>query len=320
MKILLIDADSVIPNLPLMKISTFHKLHGDTVLMFKCNLPYYPNRIKNSFSTIYKFDKVYCSVVFDGNKQFIKGDNIIFGGTGVDLKTILPDDIEMCKPDYTLYPENKTSYGFITRGCIRRCSFCKVYEKEGLIHKVNNIDNIVFHKKVKFLDNNILSYYNHIKILNELIKKNIKCQFNQGLDIRLLTKENSILLSKLNYYDGYFFSFDSWNLKDIIEEKLKLLNWVRDWSLRFYVYIHPDMKLSESVNRVKWLKDHNCLPFIMRDKQCWKSKFNNFYTDLSSYCNQIRIFKKMSFKEFLLKRHFNKERIKNSLIIWNELL
>jgi hypothetical protein len=49
MRVLLIDADSVIPNLPLMKLASWHKSKGDQVVLHRCNLPYYPNRKKNMY-------------------------------------------------------------------------------------------------------------------------------------------------------------------------------------------------------------------------------------------------------------------------------
>ena len=315
--ILLIDADSVIPNIPLMKLSTYHKNKGDNVKLIRVNLPYYPNRKKKIFNAP-QADITYCSVVFQGNKAFIKGDNIIFGGTGVDLTTNLPPEVEKCELDYSIYPDNDTSYGFITRGCIRNCPFCIVPKKEGYIHKVANIDDIVRHKKVKFLDNNILAYSGHKEILSELIDKNIKHQFNQGLDIRLVDNENSILLSKLNYINQFIFAFDNWAYRKIIEDKLKLLEWRYDWQFKFFVYVHPNMKLSDTVKRIIWLREHKCLPYLMRDISCWNSEYSKFYIDLAAYCNQPGFFKMMTFEEFTEVRHLNKNRKIESQKLWNE--
>ena len=303
MKILLIDADSVIPNIPLMKLSTYHKAKNDELDFIKVGLPYYPNRKKKVYIPPFGYDRIYCSVVFEGNKKYIQGDSIIFGGTGVDLRTNLPDYIEGLDCDYSLYPDNKFSYGFITRGCIRECNFCKVPEKEGHIRQVNNISDIVRHKKVKFLDNNILAYPGHKDILVELIDKGIKCQFNQGLDIRLIDKENSILLSELNYLDEYIFAFDSWSYIDIISKKLDLLSWRKPFGIRFFVYVHPNMKLSDTVKRIEWLRGEKCIPYIMRDISCWQSEYRDFYTDVASYCNQVGLFKHIEFEEFLFRRY-----------------
>lgn len=319
MNVLLVDADSIIPNIALMKLSTWHKRNGDCVELVKANLPYFPNREKKPF-IVKTSDKTYCSIVFEGNKPFIVGHNIIFGGTGVDLTTTLPDEVEKCDLDYSIYPYNDTSYGFITRGCIRNCSFCKVPKKEGYIHKVADVDDIVRHKKVKFLDNNFLAFPQHKEILAELISKKIKCQFNQGLDIRLIDNENSTLLSKLNYHGEYIFAFDNLKYRTVIEEKMLFLSWRKPFQLKFFVYIHPDMELNETVRRIVWLKENQCLPYIMRDLSCWQNEYSDFFVDLAAYCNQVHIFKKMEFSQFIERRHTNTERIVSSKRLWNDNL
>jgi len=52
-KVLLIDADSTIPNISLKKLSTWHKSLGDDVELVRVNLPYYP-KVKGCGMKIYK--------------------------------------------------------------------------------------------------------------------------------------------------------------------------------------------------------------------------------------------------------------------------
>ena len=316
LKILLIDADSTIPNIALMKISTHQKNIRNDVKLICCNIPYYPNRKKNIFNIPKGYDEIYCSVVFEGNAKYIVGEDIIFGGIGFDLTTTLPTEIEKLECDYSLYPNNDMSYGFISRGCIRNCNFCKVPAKEGWIHQVNNVSDIIKHKKVRFLDNNFLALPNHKEILQELVLSKTKLEFYQGLDIRLLDAENSYLLSQLNYLGEYVFAFDNWNYRKIIEEKLKLLTWRKQYQIKFFVYISPQMALSETIKRIEYLKRKGCLPYIMRDISCWDSKYPEFYIDIAAYCNQVHCFKKMNFSQFLKKRHIKKDRIKFSELLY----
>lgn len=138
MRILLVDADSKIPNLALMKLSAFHKAKRDRVELVRLGIPYYPNRKRAVHSIPGGYDKVYCSAVFKGSVDYVKGKNITFGGTGYSLKVTLPDKVENLNPDYSIYPENDISYGFISCGCIRNCSFCDVPEKE-----VENADAVL---------------------------------------------------------------------------------------------------------------------------------------------------------------------------------
>ena len=320
MNILLIDADSTIPNLALMKLSAHHKQLGDEVTLIRLNIPYYPRYIKKDhIIDTSQYDKIYCSVIFKGNKQYIHGDRIEYGGTGTeDIKKCLPEFVEQLDPDYSIYPDNPYSYGFISRGCIRNCSFCFVPKKEGYIRQVSTVDRIVHHPITKFMDNNILALPNHKEILQELVDKHIKCQFNQGLDLRLIDEENSKLLSQMNYFGEYIFAFDNWAYKDFLEKKLKMVSWRKDWQLKFFVYVHPDMPISDTTLRVKWLKDHKCLPYVMRDISCWDSSNTDFYTDFASYCNQVSFFKKKEFSDYIHQRHPKGSRADASSHIYTE--
>lgn len=316
-KICLIDADSKIPNIALMKLSSFYKKNGSIVELYRANIPYYPSRKKKQFIVPSGFDKYFCSVVFMGNAEYIIGKDIEFGGSGYSIDKNLTGEIEQCQPDYSIYPDNDTSYGFLSRGCIRSCGFCIVPKKEGKIHQVASIDDIVKHKKVKFLDNNFLALSNHKELLDELAIRKIRCQFNQGLDIRLIDNDNSKLLSRLNYLGEYIFAFDSYSYINIIESKLSILNWRKPYQFKFFVYSNPNMELSDIVRRIEHLRSKQCLPYIMRDISCWDSEYKDFYTDIASWCNQPNLFKKMSFDDFIYKRHINNtKRAKNSQYLY----
>lgn len=313
MRILLIDADSVIPNIALMKLATYHRNIGDEIDFIKLNIPYYPYRKKTLHIIMtHNYDKVYCSVIFNDNYKHIKGDGIIFGGTGSGNNTSLPDEIENIDYEYFIYPDNKMSYGFISRGCIRKCKFCVVSKKEGYIKQVSSVDRIVKHNKTIFLDNNILALPNHKEILSELNEKEIRFQFNQGLDIRLLDKENSLLLSKAKYIGEYLFAFDDICIKNTVLNKIKLLSWRRDWQIKMFIYTNPDT-IQSMIKRVEILRELKILPYIMRDIKCYSDINNKFFTDYAAYCNQPGIFKNMNFETFLNKRHKDKDRIKTSL-------
>lgn len=327
------DVDGKIPNLALMKISRYYKNLGYSVDLHKVRLDYY---VKNNFKFKDKnqilvntsgYSKVFVSTLYPINKDRILlygCFDVKKGGVGESLSLNLPDKIEnIGNPDYSLYPQFDYGLGFITRGCIRNCYFCIVPEKEGMIrfnmHPRDIIENSPY-KKVKFLDNNILAYHGHMDILNWLVENKVKCSFVSGFDIRLINNENAKAISKLRYIGDYCFAFDDYKLLDTVNEKLRVLKKyiTYSWDIKFFLYCSPNMELFEVIERVKWCKENKVLPYFMRDKTCWNSEYNKFYVDLTSWCNQPWLFKKLNFEQFLNKRHKNKERIENSLKLWKE--
>jgi len=132
-KIGLVDVDSKIPNLALMKISAYHKGRGDEVGWYNPMLGY---------------DLVYASKVFDFTPDYAyypKNTEIIKGGSGYSLKEELHEEIEKQYPDYSLY-HCDYAIGFVTRGCIRNCEFCIVPQKEGKIKQVARVSDFCLGK------------------------------------------------------------------------------------------------------------------------------------------------------------------------------
>ena len=139
MRIGLIDVDSHrFPNLPLMKLSAWHKKQGDHVEGYE-----------PLFHVMGEpFDRVYVSKVFsfsDDFRYYINAKEVIKRGSGYairiengreifdcSLDEPLPDEIEHIYPDYSIYPEltRETAFGFLSRGCPRKCQFCHVASKE----------------------------------------------------------------------------------------------------------------------------------------------------------------------------------------------
>jgi hypothetical protein len=315
MKVLLVDVDSTIPNVALMRLSAYYKKIGWIVDIVHLNISIYdktkPIEINND-----DYDLTFASAIFKGTIDGVCFENpasVDIGGTGSgNISKRLPKEIEDCECDYSIYPDADTSYDFISRGCIRNCNFCLVREKEGSLRQVAKISDIVKHKKVKFLDNNFLALPNHKELLQELIDKKIRCQFNQGLDIRLITEENALLLSKLNYIGEYNFAFDSLAIKPIVEKNLAILKKYiqKDWKIKFFIYCHPNLPIKEDVYfRILWCKENKVLPYFMRHQDCWTSPEYRTYNDFSAWCNQPGIFKKHTYEEFCKKRRPQKDRI-----------
>lgn len=322
MRILLVNVDSRW-NMAIRKMYTYYSKNND-VEMMDLNFSGYPHK-KEKVIDATKYDQVFISNIFDINKDrvtVINCNNVTYGGIGSNYpERQLPPEIEASEPYY--FPDEDTSYGFITRGCIRQCWFCKVPKYEGKLKEYSRIEEIVKHKKFISLDNNIFAYKGCCDVFKWLIDNDIQCDFNQGLDFRLANDENMSLLAKLKYLKSeYIFAFDDPKYQKLLDKKILLIkNHIpKDWKIKFYIYIHPEMSTKLLIQRVEWCRKNKCLPYIMRDVQCYEDEKRNFYTDYASYCNQAGFFKLLTFEQFLEKRHKNRERIKYSLSIYEEAL
>lgn len=320
MRVLLVNVDCEF-NLAIRKMYTYYTSRWHQVEMRDLHLKGYPHN-KRVKIYAHNYDLVCVSNVFEvnANKVIVEGcSDVRYGGIGSrNSMAQLPREIEDCEPYY--YPEEDMSWGFITRGCVNKCYFCKVPTHEGALREYRTVEQVVRHKKVRFLDNNILAYDKHMEVFQKLIDMGVKVDFNQGLDFRRANDENMAMLAKLNYIDRYIFAFDDWKYRPLWEEKIQVIkrHIPQDWKIRLYVYVNPAMPLSDTINRIEWCREHKCLPYIMRDFSCHESEHKDFYTDLAAYCNQPAFFKKMDFESFLNVRHTNPERIAESGRKWRE--
>ena len=329
MRILLINVDSRF-NLAIRRMYAYFTEQGHDVEMRDLGLSGYPHKRRACIDAD-GFDKVYVSNIFEQNADRVTVQNcpeVFFGGIGSrepDRK--LPPEIESTPPYY--FPEEKTTYGYITRGCIRNCYFCKVPKYEGKLQAYNTLESIVRGvpgEVVKLLDNNILAYSRHLEVLDWLAERGIRCTFIQGLDFRLVNEENLAALARLKYKGEYIFAFDDPKYQPLLDKKIKLIKTYipKPWKLKFYIYYHPNMDLRQLIQRVEWCRNHECLPYVMRDAACWDCESRVFLIEYTSYCNTPGAFLKLTFKQFLHNRRERKdlsaERMAKCLQIYEEVM
>ena len=227
-------------------------------------------------------------------------------------------------------PGEDTAYGFLTRGCIRNCWFCKVPRFEGRLRVCDTVQNVVGDfKKAVLMDNNLLAYDGAVEAMRWLADHKVRADLNQGLDFRLVNDENMEALSQVKpfIHTGYTFAFDDVSYESALERAMPTIKrWIpKPWGVRLYCYFHPDSAggLAGLVHRTEWCRRHECLPYIMRDSACWSMQGaeRDFLWDLVSWCNQPHMWKCHPFEEFLSLRYhegsFYRRRKEQSLMLFD---
>ena len=304
-----VDGGKTFPNLALMKISAWHKAQGDEVSWY------------NTFDGWY--DDVYMSKVFSFTPDYdycINATNVHRGGTGycIDLvdgkevyhkerDTELPYEIEHMYPDYSLYPEltKDTAYGFLTRGCPRGCSFCIVARKEGRCsRKVADLSEFWNgQKNIVLCDPNILACPDWKELITQLAETKATIDFNQGLDIRMLTPEKVDLLNRLKIKQIHF-AWDRYQDKDVIIPKFKMfmersrMHNMKD--IIVYTIVNYDTTLEQDLDRIYTLKEMGYWAYVMiYDKE----HCDPIYKQLSRWVNNRFVFAKVErFEDYTQKK------------------
>ena len=307
----LIDVDGHnYPNLPLMKISAWHKQRGDTVEWYEPLLHGFPQK---------PLDRVYMSKVFSFSHDYeyhVNAEKIIRGGSGYAIQTIngkevfdkkkdadLPGYIEHIYPDYSIYPEQTkdTAFGFLTRGCPRGCAFCHVEQKEGKrSYKVADLSEFWRgQKKIVLCDPNILACREHMELLQQLADSGAKVNFNQGLDVRLMNEENIAILKKIKL-DKIHVAYDRYEDKDIIEPRMKKFKEMTGFDkdkgkVAVYILVNFGTTIEQDIERIQFCRSLNFSPYPMiYDRE----HADPIYKKLQRWCNNFIFWKTPTFEEY----------------------
>lgn len=297
MNIALLPVDSTYPNLALMKLSAWHKQHGDTVQWY---------------NPLDQCDKVYMAKVFSFTPDYgyyINADEVEKGGTGYDLHKVLPKAIDRIQPDYTIYPQidTKTAYGFLTRGCPNRCKWCIVPQKEGKIAPYMDAEEIAVDGRTNLIlmDNNILASDYGLCQIEKIIRRKYRVDFNQGLDARLVTNEVAKLLARVKWIKRIRFGCDTPGQIAECERAISLLEKNGYHGEVFLYCIIIDFY--ESIHRISyWRKNKRVVvhaqPF--RDL-CDPHQFiPQWQKDMAHWADRKELYRSCEFKDFEPRKGF----------------
>lgn len=288
MNIGLIDVDGHnFPNLALMRLAAYHKSRGDNVEWW------------NGFA---RYDRVYKSKVFTFSPDedtCIDADEIITGGTGYKDYGSLPEEVEQAFPDYSLYPGWKSAIGFLTRGCIRNCPWCIVPRKEGYIRPAATWDEVkrADSRDIVLMDNNVLASDHGLEQIERMGRENVRVDFNQGLDARLITRQTAKLLAGLKWIKFVRMSCDTSEMLPVIEQAIAYLReaGIPAWRHWCYVLVQD---VDDANRRVEALREMGVTPFAQpyRDYNGGEPTYEQ--KRFARWCNDKAIFNSCTFAEY----------------------
>lgn len=296
MNVGLIDVDGHnFPNFALMKISAYHKSKGDNVE--------WANPLFGNYDLVYK-SKIF---TFTKDNNDIYDCEVIKGGTGYDIKSKLPEYIENNNDlDYSIYSQFKFSVQFFSRGCIRKCPFCLVRDKEGYIkpydpHTLNKNG-----EWIEVLDNNFFANPEWKKSIDYLLGKNQKVNLH-GVDIRIMNEEQAYWLNKLKLKKNIHIAWDLPNI-DLTEKLREVTKYIKPYKLTCYVLVGFNSTIEQDLYRLERLKELKILPFVQPYRDFLNERTPTQYEkDISRWANRAWLFKSMDFKDFEPRKGFKCE-------------
>lgn len=262
-----------------MQVSAYHKARNDDIYIYS---PLYHD----------SYDKVYAFSLFDFTpKDYVRSD-MICGGTGFDITSKLPPEIESCPYDWSLYPDCDYSIIWFSRGCIRNCPFCVVRRKEGYIQSVEPKNLNPNGEYIKVMDNNFFANPKWRDAVDTLLEWNQPVDL-QGFDIRLFDEEQGEAINKLKHYHRVKFAWD--NPKENIDDKIELLlETVSPHKTMCYVLIGYWSTPEEDLMRVMHLSDkYKIDSFVMP-----YNKFDNYQLNFARWCNNKVLFRTRTWEEY----------------------
>lgn len=294
MNIGLIDVDSHhFPNFALMRLSAWHKAHGD-------NVEWADAMFGGGYDRVYK-SKIF---TFTPDDTTPWGCDVVCGGTGYDIKSKLPREIEQSTlMDYSLYPQYDFSIQFLSRGCIRHCPFCLVHDKEGGIHPVEPVELNPRGKHIEVLDNNFFANPEWKSAVDYLLNTKQKINLH-GVDVRIMNEEQAFWLNRMPLHKSIHIAWDLPQI-DLTDKLREVTKYIKSWKLMCYILVGFNSSMEQDMFRIERCRELGIKPYVMpyRDFEN-KTKPSQYARDLAQYVNKPMIFKSCKFEDFRPRKGF----------------
>lgn len=230
--------------------------------------------------------------------------------------------IEELVPDYSIlehisyeYPVHDAYFGYASRGCVRKCSFCGVPKLEGGQREMPSIEDLVVgvdeqfgaKKDLILMDNNVAASTRYKEVIAQIrdigfergavfersdappVKRRV--DFNQGVDARILSKTPMYLREMAKIcIDPLRIAFDHVGMRRVYERSVEMAADYGLTSLSNYMLYNfmdtPDdlyqrmsinIELNERRNIRIWSFPMRYLPVTMKDRSHVGTNWNRYY-------------------------------------------
>ncbi len=287
-----VDSRASLPNYALMKISRYHKERGASVEPY---LEIHKNH----------YDKIYASAVFSkSDKSGLDPERMEIGGSAWSIEKRLPQEIDDLEPDYSFF-DFPHSIGFTERGCRFNCKdFCIVPKKEGKPKSYRTVEQIWTNRNSDFvilMDDDFFGGPNWREMIDQIRRHDLRVNFSQGLNIRIITEEQCKALASVNFSNLHgtgkqvHFAWDRFKDERLIDAGIQrvMAAGIKPYQMVFYILVGCNTTPEQDMYRIMKIRALGCDPYVMpfNEKDPYQKR-------LKRWVNARQIFYSVEWKDY----------------------
>lgn len=137
-------------------------------------------------------------------------------------------------------------------------------------------------RNIELLDPNITACPECEDLLEQLADSKAWVNFNQGVDVRLITERKAELLKRIKVRLVHF-AWDRYEDKDLIVPKLEMISEITGWDrhkVSVFVLTNFDTTLEQDLERIYTIRDFGFSPYVM--------VYDKEHTSTADDCRQLQ--------------------------------
>ena len=170
-------------------------------------------------------------------------------------------------------------------------------KKEGKIKAHADIEEFARHREVVLMDNNVLAHPHGHNQLDKIARLNLKVDFNQGLDARLIDDYAARRLSKVKWLYPLRLACDSAGQMADVQNAVTKLRWHNTTPRRYFCYVLVK-DVPDALERVRFLKGIDVDPFAQPYRDPAGTPPTKDQRDFARWCNHKAVYKTCAWEDY----------------------